>query len=161
MRFINLLKEITLRELGNTTDTYRLRNVTMGVFPRIDPPEVDAVWEFSTENYDYEVHVFNEFPEFLTVDFSTDQTGSKVTGEGNPFRVTATVIEAAKRTFERLKDMGGEFDLIKGFRFKGVPKKGSDREETQRNKLYTTFIRNQFPSASIERMDHGEYKVTL
>ncbi len=120
-------KNLILKELGETTDTYRLRNVTMGLFPRIDPPEVDARWEFSTENYNYKVHIFNEYPEFLTVDFETDKTGTEATNEGNPFKVTATVIEAAKRTFDRIKERE-EYDLIRGFRFKGVSKQGSDRD---------------------------------
>ncbi len=153
-------KNLILKELGETTDTYRLRNVTMGLFPRIDPPEVDARWEFSTENYNYTIHIFNEYPEFLTVDFNTGAAGTEATNEGNPFKVTATVIEAAKRTFDRIKDRE-EYDLIRGFRFKGVSKQGSDRDETQRNKLYIAFIEKQFPSADIEKMSYGGVKVTV
>jgi hypothetical protein len=151
-------KNLILKELGNTTDTYPLRTVRREVSPY--RPDIEYAWEFSTENYDYYIHIFNEYPDFLTVDFSTDQTGNELTNEGNPFKVTSTVIEAAMRTYEQVNEH--EKIDMKGFRFKGIPKKGSDDDKnTQRNKLYKTFIKNQFPSAKIESLPFGAYEVTL
>jgi len=158
--FRKVVRRAIIQELGNTTDTYPLRNVERGVFPRVG--EIDTRWEFQTENHTYTVTIFNEYPEMLSVDFTTEETSTRMTNEGNPFKVTATVIEAARRTWGLVEEYPEEFDFIRGFTFKPVTKGGGSPDggkTNQRGKLYKTFIERQFPDAKIERNPHGEYLV--
>lgn len=152
-------KRLVLTELGNTTDTYHLRNTERGVFPRVG--EIDTRWEFKTENYTYEVSIFNEQPDMLTVDFWTEEKNTEMTNEGNQFKVVATVLEAARRTWGLIEEYPEDFDMIKGFAFTPVSKGQETGGPTQRGKLYKAFIERQFPEATIKKGEYGGYEVYL
>jgi hypothetical protein len=161
MKFANLIKEIALQELGETTDHYNLhlKNKNLGEpveFGSGREGRVKFMWEFATENYEYKIRMREDFSRpVLDLDFDTKEKGARVTKEGNQFKIVATVIEAAVRTWKivREKDAG-----IGGFKFNPVSKASVDKdigEVTQREKLYKAFIKKQFPNAKMERDSGG------
>ncbi len=161
MKFTKLLKEITLQELGETTDHYnlRLKNKNLGEpveFGSGREGRVKFMWEFATENYEYKIRMREKFSNpVLAIDFDTKEQGSRITREGNQFKVTATVIEAAVRTRKMLE---GKNTGIEGFKFNPVSKASVDKDigdVTQREKLYRTFIKKQFPNVEMERDSGG------
>ena len=65
-----------------------------------------------------------------------------LTEQGQPLKIMSTVVAIIKDFIDR-----PEFnDGTRGFRFKGVPKKGeSSRKTTQRTKLYLRFLEKHLP----------------
>lgn len=147
-------KNIFLQELGETTDTYNWRLEDVGRFA--------AKYRFETENVGYYVKIEELEPEYLAVEFSIDpdKTNFKaldvpstvydmfavVTGEGNQFQVVATVLQIAKHAWKNRHEFFDGSEKLKGLAFDSA---GSKDKAKARDRLYTTFIKKQFPQAKI------------
>ena len=137
MKFKNLLKDIALRELGNTTDTFDWRLSY--------DSETEKVYEFSTPENQYEVFVESFTEDWLAIDFGIadkdfGEKFSTVTNEGEQFRVVATVLEIAEHAWNRRETMM-DGDTVKGFSISTDPR---------RLRLYKTFVKRQFPNAEVK-----------
>lgn len=150
MKFKDLLYEITLTELGETTESYDFRMAGKKVGE-------EATYKFKTPNYDYIVKAssLTYSDEYVEIGFGTESGGDIATNEGNQFKVISTVLDIAQDIWNRRDEIFyGPFDSsdpLVGIMFSGVYKRDEPytKDEPARNKLYKTFIKKQFPSAEI------------
>lgn len=136
MNFKEIIKELALQELGNTTDTYNWRLSF--------DSDTEKVYEFSTPENDYEVFVETFTKDWLALDFGLEDKDfgkkfSTVTNEGEQFRVVATVLEIAKHAWDRRETMM-DGDTVKGY---GIS------ADSRRIQLYKAFVKTQFPDAEV------------
>ena len=151
-KFKKLIYEIALNELGSTTDAYDyyLEREPDAILDKVE-------WKFKTPEHTYLVKGQTE-GKYIKFEFTaTDAMG--MTREGNQFNVIATIMKIAKETWERREELFLREDLW-GFKYYPItkPDEPDSKDTTARDKLYQTFIRNQFPGAEI---DQGEYETTV
>lgn len=138
MKFKNLLKDIVLRELGDTTDSFDWRLSY--------DSKTEKVYEFSTPEHDYEASV-DSYPEWLALHFGIKDAKfsdkfSTTTDEGEQFRVVATILEIAEHAWNNRHTMM-DGDTVKGFLV-------STDGDSRRLQLYKAFIKRQFPNAEVK-----------
>lgn len=155
MNFKDLLYEIALTELGETTDAYN--------WYKQEVQYDEATFIFNAEDIKYEA-VFEAHDGQIDVDFAPvygqvepddfKTRYSTTTGEGNQFQIMATVLQIAKHVWERKEEIF-EADGLNVFKFYAT----GDKEGNRRAKLYKTFIKKQFPSAKIQKIGPKSFKV--
>jgi hypothetical protein len=133
MKFKSFLKDIALREIGDTTDGYN--------WQMIQDKEEKEVYQFYTEKHKYNVLVEydKENPKYSSIHFGLankpdEEKYSTITNEGNHFKIMATVLEIGEHTLLKNEE-------LTGFLVAATPRK---------IKLYRQFVENQFPNAKVE-----------
>lgn len=140
-QFKQLLYEIALNELGETTEAYDyyFQGVKAG----------KAEWAFQSQSHTYEVK-FMKSRKYFRTSFETSETNSSVTNEGDQFRVMATIMKIAKEMWDRRHELFEGVGGIEGFKYDAIPKPDEEfRDVTSRDKLYRQFVLKQFPNARI------------
>ena len=134
-------KDLILTELGNTTDTfnYRLDKAGSGL----------VKYEFKTPEHEYMVFLHPGLEDSsLKVDFETKENRYDETNEGNQFKVIATVMEITKKVWQRREELFDSYlSKIEYDSAQRDKERGTDRNARER--LYRTFIKQQFPNAKI------------
>jgi len=153
IKFSDLLKEI-----GDTAGYYRYRN-TEDMFKVIgkDEAQILYMYEFETENFDYEVTLEKSgWNKVVAIRFQIGWeqaadlgTGvyNAVTNEGNIFKIVGTIVSIVKDFHKKMEKEERFPRFYKGYEFSGTEKEGVDTN--QRNRLYIKFIETQFPNAEI------------
>jgi len=140
-------KNSILSEIGNRTSGYdwNIQSVhSHGV-----------IYEFETEETEYEVLVEKVMEKFLGVDFTT-ANGAKMTsktGEGWALKVASTVTDISRHAWENRNQFFGNAQHLKGFSLTPT--------SAGRTKLFRRFIEKQFSSAKIEMISSTDMLVIL
>lgn len=161
MKLKDILNELFVNEIGDTTRGYNWKLEDSRISKGVDGLRVAYRYRFRTENFTYDIAFYKpDNSQWVQVDFDTLEKGQEETNEGNQFRVVATILDAAK-DFKRKMDK--EDVIIKGFQFDAISKSINQdlSVKSQREKLYTAFIKRQFPSARVKRTKHGTVFVDL
>lgn len=154
MNFKKLLKDMALRELGNTTDTFDWRESEVGKLSD------GKFYNFETPEHQYAVDVFRPVPSVIRLDFQTlDLYGTNVTDEGVQFKVVSTVLDIAEHVWRNKEKIWDDGEQVRYFVFSAEPKEEEKEGNTSRGKLYRRFIKSRFPDAQIEKADEDLYKV--
>ena len=160
MKLREAVRNLLIFELGDSTNPYDYR-VT-----EIVPKKYKYIKRFEFESdaghqYEIKFEAVNDRHGTITVDFRVKgQPIKAVTNEGNPYRVMATVIAAARKVWKNKDEIEDAFDNpniasypVLGFFFTPI---GTDfKKVEQREKLYKAFIRSQFPNAEINKNNYG------
>mgnify|MGYP006934448667 CR=1 FL=1 len=136
-------KRLVLTELGNTTDIYSWTEKKPG-----------KNYVFRSRSNEYVVKPAQIKDNEISVDymFKDDSGGLSMdqTGEGNPFRVVATVVDIVEYVWKNRHNFYRNPEGIEKIHFTGAPKKGETFGDTARKKLYLQFVKNKFPNAKVD-----------
>ena len=136
-------RNLILQELGNTTESYNYRISSSG--------RNMVAWEFRTPLHHYVVNV-RKVGKYMSVNFVTKEDGVDTTEANNQFKVTSTILDIAKDSWERKEELFANGGSMIGFKYDALPRRGESEEGgTARENLYQTFIKTQFPGAEIKR----------
>lgn len=159
MKFKDLLKDILLREIGDTADGYEFSVSRSKISD--GGSKIDYRYSFESQGgFSYVVQIEQDprgrpYPE---VYFFTIEKLDDMTGENDPFNIIATVVNCVKHFVEDAKAKGFDIEAV---RFEAEPKKSeSGFGENAREKMYKQFVKRQFPSAKVRR-DHGDTMIYL
>ena len=155
------IREALIQELGDTTDAYGYMQTFLDMYSSFFQVSYGFMTEKGTR---YEVHMRYRVPDdFIGVDFTAENSFTKVVNEGTTFRTIATVMRIVSDFWMDRREIitshqddffeafeVGTFDQIQGFSFRVDSPDGLRPKDTSRFKLYNAFIRQQFPSAQIQ-----------
>ena len=156
MKLIDILKEI-----GDASKE------PYGPIDVITDDEAERQYGFSTDSgtiYEVKVETFYQGPTrpviarvlFGIIEQDGDISYDAQTGENDIYRIMSTIVEIVKKDLK-----SNHADIIEFSPSKREGDKDKDPMSNVRTKLYSKYIKGQFPNAEVTQTIHGDIRVIL